>query len=432
MIKFFQFVSHDIWHMTETGLSRGKIILYRMVKTPVLVVRGFVSEGLTIKASALSFSLLFALVPIVALVLAIARGLGFGDLIERKLSGSGLGGVEVAPKILEFVQRYLETAQGGVFLGIGILFLLYSIYVFFQQVENSFNSIWQVKKSRSFARQFTTYFSILLFLPIVMVLTSGLTIYINEMVGGIEVFTGVVRVLLKILPLLLIWIVFALIFFIVPNTNVKFANALISGVISGTAFQAFQSLYIWGQVYLARYNVVYGSFAAIPLLLLWLQVTSHIILIGAEITYLIQNIRNFEYEVDTKNISPRYSDYIGLYIMYLVVKRFEAAGPPITVKEIVDDNHLPIRLVGRLLSKLVDAKLLVEVRSDVEEDRSYLPAIDINQLSVGTYISKLESYGSELFIRDITPQMEEFWNKNLILRGDIERVADEVLIRDIL
>ncbi len=430
--QFFRFVTHDMWHITETELTPGMRVVYRIVTITVLSVRGFFNDALNIRASALAFSLLFAMVPIMALILAIARGFGFEDVIEGWLGSSTIGGTDVVPIIMEFVQRYLETARGGVFLGIGIVILLFSVYMFFQQAESAINSIWQVKKSRSFARQFTTYFSVLLIMPILIVLTSGFSIFLNSTLSKMGLLNPAVETLLRTVPLVGVWISFTLIYLIVPNTKVHFGNACISGIIAGTAFQLFQLLYVWGQVYLSRYNAVYGSFAAIPLLLLWLQISSLIILAGAEIAFLTQNIRNFDYEVDTKNISRRYKDYIGLYIVYMAIKRFEREQPAITVKDIIAENHLPIRLVSRLLDRLVDAGLLIEVYTDGDDDRAYQPAVDINKMTIGLYITRLESYGSELFITNKTDEMKHFWVKNLAIKSSIEQHANTTLIKDML
>lgn len=430
--RFIHFVGHEMWHITETELTRGKRVVYRIVKIAVLSVRGFFRDDLNVKASALSFSLLFAIVPIFALLLAISKGFGFQNVIEETLQGSVIGGTDVTPLIMGFVERYLETARGGVFLGVGIVVLLYSVYTFFQQVENSFNSIWEVKKSRSLVSQFTTYFSILLVVPILLVLSSGVSLFLDSILAPLTFLSPLVEFFIKLSPFLIFGITFTLLYLLVPNTKVKFGSACIAGFMAGIAFQLFQMLYVWGQVYLSRYNVVYGSFAAIPLLLLWLQVSSLIILLGAEISFITQNIRNFDYEVDTKNISLRYKNYIAMYVIYLVVKRFENQQPPITVQHIVDDNHLPIRLVTKVLNQLVDSGLLIEVYADTSHAKAFQPAMDINKLTVAVFTSKLESNGSELFINNKTDEMKRFWDKTLEMERNIVEKTSQLLIKDLI
>lgn len=433
--RAYQFVRHDVWRITESELTRGKLWLYRIVKTVVLAIRGFSNNELTIKASALSYSLMFAIIPIIALVLAIAKGFGFEQTIEDWLMGSYVGSTNMVPTMMEFVERYLETAQGGVFLGVGIVILLWSIYSFFQQAESSFNSIWQVKKSRSFARQFTTYFSILFLIPVLIVLSSGIAIYFNStmaQVSSYAVFDPVVKVFVKCVPYVISWIIFTLLYLVIPNTRVQFWSAATAGIIAGTAFQVFQMLYIMGQVYLSRYNVVYGTFAAIPLLLMWIQISCLIILLGAEISFTVQNLQNFDYEVDSKNISRRYRDYLAVYICYLVIKRFEREEPPLSAKELAYQNHLPIRLVTQILRQLVDIKVLVEVFTQGNENKTYQPFLDINTISIGTVYGRIDAHGSEHFLNCKVPEMELFWEKMQEVKGVFMESAKDLLVKDLM
>lgn len=431
----YKFVRYDVWRITESELTRSKRFGYRTIKTLVLAVRGFFDDSLNVRANSLTYSLMFATVPIIALVLAIAKGFGFEQVIEDWLNGSFLGSTGVVPTIMGFVQRYLETAQGGVFIGVGIIALLWSVYSFFQQAESAFNYIWQVKKSRSYIRQFTAYFSILLLIPILIVVSSGLSIYFNTTMAQNHIFTlfgPVIKILLKFVPFFICWVMFTLMYLVIPNTRVKFWSAATSGIIAGTAFQVFQMLYIWGQMYLSRYNVVYGTFAAIPLLLMWLQISCLIILLGAEISYAAQNVENFDYEGDTKNISRRYKDYITLYISYLIIKQFEKGEQPLSAEQIALQNHLPIRLVTQLLRRLVEVEVLIEVYSQANKSKTYQPALDINIITVNLIFNRIDAQGSELFLNSQTPEMEEFWHKILAQKEKVNKLSEDTLVKDLL
>ena len=251
--KMYRFARYDVWRITESELTRGWRFLYRLIKVIVLSVRGFFNDELNLKASALTYSILFAIVPIFAIVLAVAKGFGFETAVEYWLNNSFLKNTEVIPVIMGFVERYLETAQGGIFLGIGILILLWSVTIFFMQVEMSFNSIWQVRKSRSIVRQFTAYLSILLLIPIMVVVSAGFSIYINSRLPALQeirLISPLVTFLIKLIPFVIMWTMFTLMYIIIPNVKVRLWSAAISGLITGTAFQLFQMLYIWGQVYL--------------------------------------------------------------------------------------------------------------------------------------------------------------------------------------
>ncbi|MBP8904072.1 MAG: YihY/virulence factor BrkB family protein, partial [Paludibacteraceae bacterium] len=309
-IKFaFNFVRYDIWRITGNELSKTRRISYNIIKTIYLSVRGITSHKLGIRSAALTFSISFAIVPLIALISAIAKGFGIETTIEVALQDTFAAQADLIPTIMEFVRKYLDSMSGGLFIGIGFGILVYSVYNLFAQIETALNNIWQVQKSRSILKQFTLYFSGLLILPILLAISSGLSIYVNAILKEsflFQVFTPVMKFLVSTIPYFSSGLLFTLIYLIVPNTKVRFVNALIAGMITGFIFQLFQGLYVSGQINLTRYNAIYGGFAAIPLLLLWLNISCLIFLIGAEISYVSQNLRHFDYEVDTDTISNRY------------------------------------------------------------------------------------------------------------------------------
>ena len=438
LIAFFEgiynFIRFDIWRITEYELTKSRRFFYRVVKTIVLAIRGFVVDNLNVRASALTYSILFAMIPLFALIIAIAKGFGVDKLIENSLQGTFIGQANLVPTVMGFVQRYLESTQGGLFIGIGIAILFGSVMNFFMQVEKAFNSIWQVKKSRSLIRQFTTYFSAILIIPLLIVLSSGFSIYVNAILSHSYFFSllsPVLRFGVKFIPYIINWIVFTIMYMVIPNTRVRFYNAMLAGILAGSAFQLFQILYINGQVYLSRFNVVYGSFAAIPLLLLWLQISCLIILLGAEISYASQNIKNFDYEVDTKNISSRYKNFLTLFITHLVVKQFEDQKPPLSSDQIATNYKLPIRLVNKILNQLTEVSILIEVFHDSSKSKTYQPAIDINQMTVNLVFAKLEKNGAELFLTSKNELLDSFWQKTLEIKKQSIEQTNHILVKDI-
>jgi membrane protein len=431
MINFIQF---DIWRITENELSRTRRITYRFLKTMILAVRGFIDEDLNVKASALTYSILFAMIPTIAMIIAIAKGFGIEKLIRSSLQGTFFGQDDLIPQVMGFVERYLETTQGGLFIGIGLAVLFYSVMNFFMQVERAFNGIWKVKKSRSLIRQFTTYFSSILIIPILIVLSSGLSIFINTAIAQsflYDVLSPFLRFGFKFAPYVIIWIVFTLLYLTIPNTKVRFENALIAGIVAGTAFQLFQFLYIHGQVYLSRYNVVYGSFAAIPLLLLWLQISFLIVLLGAEISYASQNIHDFEFELDVKNMSTRYNNFLTLFVTYVIIKQFENLKPPLSSSDITKNYKLPIRIVNQILTKLVDVSIINEVFNEESQLKTFQPAIDINQITVNLLFTKLDSHGSELFLTNRNELLDSFWQKSMEIKKRSDESTEQILVKDI-
>lgn len=434
IVRLFNFFRYDIWKITELELSRTRRFAYRLVKTIILAIRGFIQDDLNIRASALTYSILFAIIPLFALIMAIGKGFGVEKMIENTLDDTFIGQADLTPTVMGFVERYLATTQRGIFIGIGIVILFWSVMNFFRQVENAFNRIWQVKESRTFIRQFTTYFSGILIIPLLIVFSGGLSIYVSSAVKQsyvYEVLTPLLRFGFKFIPYFINWIVFTIMYMVIPNTRVRFNNALIAGIVAGSAFQAFQMLYINGQVYLSRYNIIYGSFAAIPLLLLWVQISCLIVLLGAEISYASQNIHFFEFELESKNISTRYMNFLTLFITHIVVKQYEEQKPPLSPDIIAQRYKIPIRMVNHIISKLVDVSVLIEVNSENSKTKTFLPAIDINQLTVNLLFSKLENYGAEQFLSNKNNLLDSFWQKTLEINQRFENQTKQILVKDI-
>ena len=432
----YQFVVHDLWRITDAELAKHKRLPFRLLKVIVIAIKGVGRDNLSVKASALTYSVMFALVPLIALFIAIGKGFGIEESIKNWLTDVLAAQKELIPFIMSFVDRYLDSAQGGVFIGIGIVILLVSVMNLLNQVERTFNNIWQVKKSRSLLRQFTSYFSSLFIIPVLIALTGGVNIYFNNLFNQYEivkVFSPLLSFGMQLTPYVVSWLVFTAIYISVPNTKVKFQSGFIAGVVAGTAFQFFQILYIEGQSYLSRYDMVYGSFAAIPLLLLWLQISFTIILLGAEISYASQNLQNYDYEGDTKNISIRYKKFISLFLTYVIVKRFENNQAPMRDDEFSTTYKLPIRLINQVLAELTQAKIITEIVDTDEKSKAYQPAMDIHQLSIHTLFDLLETDGAELFLSNKNEELDLLWNKYIELDTTDTTINRQLLlIKDIL
>ena len=179
-------------------------------------------------------------------------------------------------------------------------------------------------------------------------------------------------------------------------------------------------------------NAIYGSFAALPLFLLWLQISWTICLFGAELTYAGQNIRSFSFDQDTRNISRRYRDFISILIMSLIAKRFEKNEPPYTAAEISEEHQIPIRLTNQVLYQLQEIDLIHEVVTDQKsEDIGYQPSMDINQLNVAILLDRLDTYGSENFKIDKDEEFSDEWKVLTESREEYYKKASKVLLKDL-
>lgn len=407
---------------------------YSTIRTIALVIRGFNNKNLNDTAKSLSFSLIFALVPILAMILAIAQGFGMESIIEKQLSRSFIGETGLVPTIMEMVQRYLETTQGGLFIGIGLLILLWAVYSFFESVESTFNHIWNVQKSRSILRQATTYIAIVVLIPVLIVCSAGISVYIHTTIADIPFFSRLHDPVnssgVQFMQFLVCWLLFTCMYWAIPNTKVKFLPALIPGVLMGTLFQLLQMLSVYLIAMLSRTSIVYGAFATLPILMTMLQYASLLILIGAEMSYAIQNNEEFEYEHDLNSMSRRYKDYVMLYLLSVIIRRFENDEDPLTAHELAVRDRLPIRLVNQLLSRLEETHILREVYVEGKEDRTFQPALDTHKISIGMVIERIDMQGTEAFLQSPTPEMQAFWNRYVQLKNE-HQTLDQILVDEI-
>ena len=249
----WKFITYDIWRITESEVTRTKFSIYNIIKTIYLCVNRFNKDRIVNKASALTYSTLLAIVPILAIVFAIARGFGVSTIMEHQFRNGFGGATEASDTILEFVNSYLSQTKGGVFIGVGLIMLLWTVINLVSNIEITFNRIWGVKKARSMYRKITDYFSMFLLMPILIVVSGGLSIFMSTMLKQIEDFVllaPIIKFLIRLIPFVLTWFMFTGLYIFMPNTKVKFKHALISGILAGSAYQAFQFLYILSLIHI--------------------------------------------------------------------------------------------------------------------------------------------------------------------------------------
>jgi membrane protein len=392
-----RFITEDIWRFRSENTAKRQFILIRILRVVILAIREFVNDKCAQKASALTYYSLLSIVPLVAMAFGIAKGFGFESVLESQLMKSLYGQEAVIEWIMDFAHKYLSSIKGGMIAGVGFAMLLWSMMNVLGNVELSFNEIWEVKRSRSMVRKFSDYVSIMLIGILFLVSSGSMIVSFTGSLGGYEMFRYVWLTASTLLPYFLTIIMFTMLFFILPNTKVKFTSALVGGIISGALFLVVQYFYIYFQVGMSRYNAIYGSFAAFPLFLIWMQTSWLIVLFGAELSFAFQNASNFEYEKDTRFISHSYKRVVLLYIAQYIVKRFERGEKAATADEIVNDLHLPLKLVVMLVYEMIDAGILAEVHSQSNQANSYQPAMDINKLTVVSVINMVDSHGAADF-----------------------------------
>ena len=432
IIQFFQ---TDIWRINQGDVSPVKFLLLEILKKLILAVRFFTAKRAMQKASALTYSTLLAIVPITAVVFAIARGFGYSKYIEVWFRGAFESQPQVAEVIIGFVNSYLVHTKSGVFLGIGLIFMLYTVLMLVSNVEDSFNEIWQVKKPRSIFRTFTDYLAMFFLFPIIIVITSGLSIFmanIADLMPDFLLLGPTMRFLIDLIPYTLMSGMFIALYIFMPNTHVKPINAVFPGILAGFAMQGLQIVYIHSQIFLSSYNAIYGSFAALPLFMLWLQISWTICLFGAELSYTNQNLDYYDYDANTGEISHRYQILLNALLLSRICKRFANGQKPLTALELSKQTTIPIRIVNDLLYQQIQAGLVIEITADEKGETScYMPAEDIKNLTLGTMIDRMESYGQWKIDLDVSELFTEQWGRAMELRSIYLRETRQILLQDL-
>ncbi|MBP3712617.1 MAG: YihY/virulence factor BrkB family protein [Bacteroidaceae bacterium] len=411
-----------IWSVSEKSLSWPERLGLKVLKRFAISWECITKNNIMNYASSLTYSSMLAAVPVLAIIFAIARGFGFDTVVETKLRSSLEGNSEIADTILYFVESYLQHTKGGVFIGIGLIFLLYTLVSLTSNVEQAFNTIWHVKRSRSIYRQIIDYFSIFLLIPFVVVIISGLGVFLQTfktLLPDIQLFSKTMTFALRVSPIVFASLAFMVLYTFMPNTRVKWKHTIWPSILAGTAFMIVEWVYVHYQIKLSAYNAIYGSFAAIPLFMLWMQISWYICLFGAQLCYANQSLHTYAFERISDELSRRYRDTLILLLMSRICKHFSAGLKPFTAHRLAVDTHLPDSLVDILLGELTATQLLVEVHTEDGNEPRYLPAIDIHRITVGMVIRRIDSHGIEnpsLVWQTGTPE----WDRLRSLRNENE------------
>jgi membrane protein len=396
-----KFFSTGIWQMDPKKLSGPRAVLVRPLRVLALTVQGYVKDNCALRASALTYYSLLSVVPVMALVFGIAKGFGLEQRLQNQLYERLAGQEEVLGKIITFSRSLLENTKGGVIAGIGVILLFWSAIKLLGHIEKALNEIWKVKP-RSFIRRFTDYLSIMVICPLLVIVSSSVNVYITTQ---IRLMTGELMLLriaspaiffvLKLLPFGLIWLLFIMVYMVMPNTRVHFSSSAIAGVFAGTAFQLFQGVYISTQVVVARYNAIYGSFAALPLFLIWLQLSWMIVLFGAQIAYAHQHVSHSAMLLDIRKLSSATQKLYAVYILRHIIENFQKGIPPSTIDQISRSLKLPDSVVAHLLRRLVAGGMVSIVSNGQQSNLAFQPARDVQTITIADVLAAWDNVGCD-------------------------------------
>ena len=360
--RIIHFIQTGIWEIRLKDLSPLKAFFVKYLRVILLGSRGFIRDNCQKTASVLTYYSLLNIVPVVAVAFAIAKGFGLEKVIEKQIlqmADKANWQADITSQIITFSHKLLEQAKGGLIAGIGIILLFWTVISILGKIEESFNEIWEVKKSRTLVRKFSDYLTAMLVAPILLIISSSATVVVSSQVkeivnkiGFLGVFSSLIFFLLNLLPYVSMWFLFAMIYLIMPNTRIPLRSGILGGIAAGTVFQIVQWIYIKFQIGVASYGAIYGSFAALPLLLAWLQMSWMIVLLGAEIAYAYEHYETFGFHPDYSRISFSSRKLLILRIFHLLTKKFSLGEKPLSANQIAHALEIPVRLVRQLLHEL--------------------------------------------------------------------------------
>jgi membrane protein len=427
-----------IWNTSLSEISKRKSFILKQMRILVLAARGFLNDKVQLRASALTFYSLLSIIPIAAIVFAIAKGFDVDNNIKIIIQEKFQSQAANLNWLVNEAQTAIEKTSGGYMAGVGIIILFWSVMSLLTNIESSFNHIWQVRTSRPWHRKFTDYLTIMLIAPVFIILSISITLFISINLPDymtnapiLDFFKPVISFLIKFAPYLLSWLALTILFIIMPNAKVKFIPALISGIIAGTLLQVIQWLYIDLQFGISKLGAIYGSFAAVPLFIIWMQSSWIVVLLGAEISFANQNVSRYELESEALNISAYQKRALMLMILHMIIRNFSLGEKPISASYIAANLKIPVRLARDILQDLSNVNIVSIIHANEEKERLYQPAIDINKLTVSFVFSRLDKKGVEqiMVIRNkdyekIVSMLEKF--DKLIAKSDAN-----ILIKDL-
>jgi membrane protein len=433
-----RFLKEDLWSLRPKDLSSTKFMFIRPLKIIILAFKGFNENRCGLRAMALTFYSMMSVVPVVALAFGISKGFGMQEVLEKEIIENFKGQEDVLKFIIEFAGNTLEQAKGGIIAGIGILFLIYTVFNLFQNIEQSFNDIWGVPHSRSFSRKLSDYLSVLFIAPILFILGSSTTVFIKTQVTLITQkitmlgpISPLIFLSLKIVPFFVIWLLLIFVYIYMPNTRVRFKSGLLGGIAAGTIYVLWQEIYITMQIGVVRYGAIYGSFAVIPLFMIWLQISWLIVLFGAEIAFAHQNVDTYEMEVTSENVSTSLKKVLALRIASMCVRNFVNGEEPLSGKQISEALDIPVRLTNRLLNDLVMSHVLSETKGDDEKLTYYQPARDVGSLTIHFVVTALERLGDDNLLIADSHELKRIKNYYAELEGFTGKSDANILLKDI-
>jgi len=393
-----KFFTPQYWQTFFTKTHGSGEPFVKAARIFIAALRGFTNDDCAGKASALTFYSLLSIVPMLAVGFGIAKGFGFEEHLEAEITQKFFEQKDVVEKLILFAQQALKTAQGGVIAGVGLVALFWTIIKLLGCIENFFNEIWKVKKSRSLSRKFSDYLAVILFCPLFFAASSSISVFVMTELIQLTKENGMWETLSPLILISFHVFLFTALYYMIPNTKVPFKYAFLAGVIAGTTYQVVQWIYFKFQFGLSSYGAIYGSFAALPLFLVWLNTSWYIALFGAEIGYHAESdsVQKTLFRAGRQKRAD--ARVLGLVIMQQCIRAFCDAKIPPTEYTLSERMGVPVATIRLLLHQLLSAGLLVEVTWRNGFNGYYQPACELKKITIKAVCDAFDTSRQEEYV----------------------------------
>lgn len=400
--KSNRFLNLYIWRYDNQHQSKCASLLKKAAGVIFLSIKDFFGHKCMVQAGALTFYTLISIVPLFAIAFALARGFGLDSVFEREVCKLFVNQQEVANTVMSFAKNLLSRTSSTGIAGVGAIVVLWSVIRLFSNIENSFNEVWGIKKARNLWRKFTDYTAMCIVLVMLLILTTGATVYINLVIlKSLDVLDladraeHIVLVASWVTPFLLSSLLFTFFYAFIPNTKVNFLSALFAGIIAGSLFYGVQLLLLTAGASIMKANPIYGSLAALPLFLFWLNLSWMFLLYGCELSHACQNIREHAFKGDCCHLSRRFRDLVSIMLVREVaLAMYEQRTCP-NDQKLALLLDLPVRLINEQLTRLEEVGLLIQAIDPKTTRLIWVPNRDLASLTPRAIVQSLHTFGEE-------------------------------------
>lgn len=375
---------------TKRKFIRSKSNLNHFFLIAQATFNKFITDRCSTKAAALTYYSLLAVVPLLATLFGVSKGFGLDQVLEDILQKRFAEHREFLDQIITFSIQTLENTKGSWIAGIGALILFWTLIKVFSHLERIVNQIWQVHKLRPLIKRYSDYLSLVLLCPFLLIATSSFNIFLAKSQTLANLY------ILPLVPYFIISILFVLLFIFLPNCKVHFKPALIAGSLTGFFFQALQKTFLFSQIYVTNLGPIYGSFAALPLFIVWLNISWIIFLFGSQLSFILQNFESYIFWAKAPKFNNQSIKKLCVQITTLLARDL-IEGNTTSITHIFEETQAPLELIKECLSLLEQAKIIHQAHDDKSATYStYALSHSPNKLKLYDILNALDNIGANL------------------------------------